>query len=545
LIDELELEFDRGMTVITGETGAGKSIILGALGLILGQRANPDLLGNPEHKCVVEGRFQIQHYGLEDFFERHDLDYAAECIIRREISPGGKSRGFINDTPAGLPLLKELSEQLVDVHSQHKTLALNAANVQLSLLDQYAGNETALKTYRIAFQGLREKQAKLALLMEAEQAFVRERDYLQFQYDELASAKPLQGESEALEAELKRIQYASQIRDGLFISAELLSQSEESIGSKILEAEERLSDVSRHLPEAKPLAERLKEARIEVNDIADEVLRLSGDTYIDTDRLDLVQDRLDTLFGLMNKHRLKDEQELLNLMKSLETRLEEGSSRQDAIRELEEEAKQMEAELHKQAGLLQKKRKAVCGELEVQIQHILARLGMKDASFRIELDTLQNLSLNGLDNARFMFSANKGSKRMEVAQVASGGERSRLMLAVKSCINRQNIIPSLIFDEIDTGVSGEIAKRVGEMLEEMAIHIQLICITHLPQIAAKGKRHYRVYKEDGPETAFTRVQYLDNQERIREIAELLSGKEITDAAAAAARELLFTAHPQS
>lgn len=541
LIEELDIAFDQGLTVITGETGAGKSIILGALGLILGQRANPDLLGKPDEKCVIEGRFAIQDYELEHFFEINDLDYLPECIIRREISPGGKSRAFINDTPAGLPLLKELGEQLVDVHSQHKTLALNASDVQLSLLDQFAGNEGLLKAYRRGFQQLKDKMTELQRIRDAEMAFVRERDYLQFQYDELAAAKPQEGEAEALEAELKRIQNASQIRDGLFLSAELLSQAEDNICSKLKETEARLAEVSRHLPEAQALADRMKEARIEVNDIADEVLRLSGDTDIDTGRLDLVQERLNTLFSLMSKHDVNDEQGLLQLMRFLETSLEEGNSRADTIKSMEGEVRRLEEELLEQAGLLQGRRKEVSQDLEKQIQDILTKLGMKDASFKITLDALQNLGINGLDNARFMFSANRGSKRMEVAQVASGGERSRLMLAVKSCITQKNIIPTLIFDEIDTGVSGEIAKRVGDMLEDMGSHIQLICITHLPQIAAKGKKHYRVFKEDGKEAAYTRVQLLDEAERIREIAELLSGRHITETAAAAAKELLFSA----
>ena len=541
LIEELDISFDQGLTVITGETGAGKSIILGALGLILGQRANPDLLGKPDEKCVIEGRFAIQDYELEPFFETNDLDYLSECIIRREISPGGKSRAFINDTPAGLPLLKELGEQLVDVHSQHKTLALNASDVQLSLLDQYAGNESLLKAYRKGFQLLKDKMAELHRIREAEMAFVRERDYLQFQYDELATARPQEGETAALEAELKRIQNASQIRDGLFFSAEMLSQAEDNICSKLKETEARLAEVSRHLPEAQTLADRMKEARIEVNDIADEVLRLSGETEIDTTRLEVVQDRLDTLFSLMSKHGLNDEQGLHQLMKSLEKSLEEGNSREDSIKALEKEVRRLEDELLDQALLLQNRRKEVCDDLENQIQDLLTKLAMKDASFKIELETLHSLGVRGLDNARFMFSANRGSKRMEVAQVASGGERSRLMLAVKSCITQKNIIPTLIFDEIDTGVSGEIAKRVGDMLEEMGKHIQLVCITHLPQIAAKGQKHYRVYKEDGKEAAYTRVQLLDQAERVREIAELLSGKHITETAAAAARELLLSA----
>lgn len=541
LIEELDISFDQGLTVITGETGAGKSIILGALGLILGQRANPDLLGKPDEKCVIEGHFAIQDYELEPFFETNDLDYLSECIIRREISPGGKSRAFINDTPAGLPLLKELGEQLVDVHSQHKTLALNASDVQLSLLDQYAGNESLLKAYRKGFQLLKDKMAELHRIREAEMAFVRERDYLQFQYDELATARPQEGETAALEAELKRIQNASQIRDGLFFSAEMLSQAEDNICSKLKETEARLAEVSRHLPEAQTLADRMKEARIEVNDIADEVLRLSGETEIDTTRLEVVQDRLDTLFSLMSKHGLNDEQGLHQLMKSLEKSLEEGNSREDSIKALEKEVRRLEDELLDQALLLQNRRKEVCDDLENQIQDLLTKLAMKDASFKIELETLHSLGVRGLDNARFMFSANRGSKRMEVAQVASGGERSRLMLAVKSCITQKNIIPTLIFDEIDTGVSGEIAKRVGDMLEEMGKHIQLVCITHLPQIAAKGQKHYRVYKEDGKEAAYTRVQLLDQAERVREIAELLSGKHITETAAAAARELLLSA----
>lgn len=538
LIDELDMGFDGGMSVITGETGAGKSIILGALGLILGQRAKFEALRDPEQKCIIEGQFDLNAYGLEAFFSKNDLDFSSDCILRREILPSGKSRSFINDTPASLQIMKELGEQLVDIHSQNRTIALNTADVQLALLDQYARNKEEVEAYKLQYREYTNTRKALKKLEEEELQFRKERDYLQYQFDELESAGIKKGESDELKAELERLENAGMIREALAYANEALVQADNSVSSVLNEVLQRLRQAGQYLPEAKEMAERTGSALIELKDIADEASSLAEDDDIDPGRMEQAGERLDELYRLQKKHGVDSDLELLGVMDKISVSLYDSSSREEEINKLKTLLVNQEKELVELAAKLRKQRKAAKPALEKQLLSVLSKLGMKNAAFGVAIEELEDAGISGTEKVRFLFNANKGGRLMPLSEVASGGERSRLMLAIKSCITERSILPTIIFDEIDSGVGGEIASKVGEVMDEMGKSIQVVAITHLPQIAAKGKRHYLVFKETDRHKTYTRVKPLEGQDRVKEIASLLSGERVGPASELAARELL-------
>jgi DNA repair protein RecN (Recombination protein N) len=538
LIESLHLEFDAGMSVITGETGAGKSILLGALSLILGQRASLEVVRNPEVKCVIEGTFSIGSYGLESFFQQNELDFAPESILRREILPSGKSRAFINDTPVQLQQLKDLGELLVDVHSQHRTLTLNASDVQLALLDEYAGQESAVDEYSRLFDQYVRRSGILEALRDAENRFRQERDYHQFLFDELSAVALVPGETESHEAELGTIRHSEAIQEALFYCLNNLTETEDNLDVRLKEMVHRLREAGQHLKQAEELASRMESLRIEARDVASELLRLKESSWPDPSRATWLEERLDMIYRLQKKHGVNDDQGLLNVHRHLTEFLEEGVSREEEIRGLERELAGIEAELTNKALALRKGREAQKNKLSSHMLELLHRLGMPDAAFDILIEHTKKPGRRGTEAVRFLFSANKGGKPTDLVQVASGGERSRLMLAIKSCITQRNVLPTLIFDEIDSGVSGEMAHKVGQMMSEMGDRMQVIAITHLPQIAAKGKKHYLVFKESDHQNTYTRVTPLNPEERVLEVGRLLSGDEPSESALHTAQELL-------
>jgi len=538
LIERLDLRFGEGLSVVTGETGAGKSILLGALGLILGQRAASDVLRNSDDKCIVEGQFYISDYGLQEFFEVNELDYASEAILRREISPTGRSRAFINDTPVSLQLLRDLGEQLVDIHSQQRTGTIHMADVQLSLLDEFAGQRKRIMAYSDVYGVYRRKQEQLVQLRQKEEASRREKDYHQFLFDELSSADLEPGETAAIQEELTLLHNALDIRSALAFAGNALTEAEGNILHRLHEVKNKLKDASRHLPFLLELARRTESAAIELQDIAGEVMRLSLQVEPDPEREAQLSNRLSDILRLMKKHGTENEAGLIEARSLLQARLEESLIYEEEIARTESELAGLEKKIHSLGAEISQGRSEAIPALEKRVLAILAKVGMPDAGFQVQITPLDDCGPHGMEKARFLFNANRGGKPMELGQVASGGERSRLMLAIKSCITERKLLPTLILDEIDSGVSGEIASRVGEIMEDMGSRLQVIAITHLPQIAAKGKIHYLVSKELEGSSNVTRVRELDEDERIATIARMLSGQTVTAAASLAARDLL-------
>ncbi|MBE7177897.1 MAG: DNA repair protein RecN [Mucilaginibacter polytrichastri] len=540
LINDLDIRFASGLTIITGETGAGKSIILGALSLILGQRAESRYFFNQEKKCVIEGTFRISSYHLAGFFEQNDLDYADETIIRREISADGKSRAFVNDTPVNLGQLKTLGEQLIDIHSQHATRELNSPAFQRLIVDGVAENGEKLQDYRSGYRQLRQLHMQLNELREQTRQSQSEQDYLQFQFDELDKAQLQENEQEALEQELYTLTHAEEIKRYLLESVFALADGEyaaETLTKQALQALQHIEDKQTDVAE---LAARLRSVLIELKDISSEIASLEQRTLLDENRLNEVNERLGLLFSLQKKHHATSVDELLSLHKNLNERLQENSNADERIAALEKEIAGLRDSLIKQAGTLFSARKKAAPLVEQAVQKILGEMGMPDARLVVQLQPLaeNELDENGSDTLTFLFSANKGHAPGEMSKVASGGELSRLMLAVKSLIAQKTALPTVIFDEIDTGISGEVARRVGQVMENLAKNLQVITITHLPQIASKGKTHLNVFKEIRNGISYTQMQPLDENGRVTEVAKMLSGDEPTGTALQNARELL-------
>ena len=539
LIDELDIDIHAGFSVITGETGAGKSIILGAIGLLLGQRADSKSVKQGAERCVIEAHFDLSRYDMKAFFDDNDIDYDEhDTIIRRELTATGKSRAFINDTPVALSMLKELGEQLVDVHSQHQNLLLNKQDFQLGVIDILANDAKELNAYRQTFSQYQQKQQELTTMKEDIEQNRQHQDFLQFQYDELSQAQLTAGEQEELEQQSDMLSHAEDIKSALFEADNALNSEQCGGVDQVKNALHALGDISKVLPKAAGLSERLDSCHIELRDIADEIGRLLEDTDFDPAELDHINSRLDKLYDLEKKYHVESVEELIAQRDTLQQQLAAIENSDDALQELQTCCEQLRVKCQQEGDTLTALRKKAAKEVERQMLQRLVPLGMPNVRFEVSV-TQEQLGRNGQDNVAFYFSANTSTPLQPVSQVASGGEIARVMLSLKAMISTAVKLPTIIFDEIDTGVSGKIAEKMAQIMQEMGRHErQVISITHLPQIAALGSHHYRVTKEETRQGTTSRMQELSEEERIREIAQMLSGSDISDAAIQNAKELL-------
>lgn len=541
LIDSLDIKFDKGFSVITGETGAGKSIILGALSLVLGQRADGKSIKNGSEKCVIEAVFDVSKYKLEEFFHSNDLEYDAEvCILRRELFASGKSRAFVNDSPVSLTVIKELGSRLIDIHSQHQNLLLGDNRFQLKVIDVMAENDILLILYRKEYSRFLSLKRELKVLIEKAAQTKQEEDYVRFQLEQLTETCLIAGEQEELEQELETLSHAEEIKSSLYKVTQLLDGEEQGAVQLIKEALSTIDSLERYYPNAKEMAERLRSAYIDMNDLASETDGLKEDIEFNPERLEWVNDRLNTLYSLEQKHRVSTVEELIELQSKYEEQLKEIDSFDEQIEALNKQLEVSHQELLQQASVLSEQRKIASKAIASQLMEMIMPLGMPNTRFAIDFVAKPEPESDGMDEIRFMFSANKSAELQPVAQTASGGEISRLMLCIKAMIAGFTALPAIIFDEVDTGVSGDIADKMGEIMQDLGAKMQVFAITHLPQIAAKGKEHYFVYKEDTDDRTVTRIKKLNKEERVKEIARMLSGASLTDASVANAKELLKT-----
>jgi DNA repair protein RecN (Recombination protein N) len=538
LIDTLEISFDGGLNILTGETGAGKSIILGALSLILGQRAESRYFFNQQKKCVIEGTFKIADFHLKTFFEDNDLDYEAETVLRREISADGKSRSFVNDTPVNLNSLKLLGEKLIDIHSQHATLEINDPEFQLLVVDSVAKHPELLTEYQTKFRAYKKSTAKLQQLIDESDKAKADLDYYQFQYDELEKAGLSADEQELAEQELYALNNAEEIKRNLSGASYLMQDSDTAALTQLREAGQQLGSLVKFNPQIEELQERLNSTIIELKDIAAEIENIEQRTHTNESRAADINTRLSLIYNLQKKHRLNSNTELLALQDELSGKIQQAVFGDEVIEKLQQQIILDKKELEGLAAQLSANRLKAIPAIEAQVLQTLAEMGMANSALTIESTTTLELTKVGTDVVRFLFSANKGHALAEMSKVASGGELSRLMLSIKSLIAKNTALPTIIFDEIDTGVSGEVANKVGQIMEQLASNLQVITITHLPQIASKGQSHYFVYKDDEADTTRTRIKQLDKNERILEIAKMLSGDKPGESALQNARELL-------
>ena len=540
LIENLEIDFSNGLTIITGETGAGKTILLGALSLILGERADTQALLNKQKKCIIEGEFDIKQYRLKDFFEQQQLDYEHHTVIRREISPEGKSRAFVNDTPVNLNQLKELSSRLVDIHSQHETLTLNDSEFQLSVVDAYAQHSDLLEKYQQKYKSFLQLKSSLDELLAKEKQSKTDLDYYQFQFNELEEAKLEKGEQEKLEQELQTLNNAEEIKSNLSKGFDMLDGGEVNILSKLAEINNLLNAFGKFNPKLEELADRIKSSHIELKDIASEIENMEQEIIYSPERIEEINERINIIYHLEQKHKVSNIDELLLLQNDLSEKLRSINSLEEEIIKITKQVTDIKNELLVLAKKISKNRKEVASPIEAQLKKLLKEVGMPNATLKIEIQELQNEEFNvtGIDKLKFLFSANKGVDYKELNKVASGGELSRLMLCIKSLITKLIALPTIIFDEIDTGVSGEVAFKVGSVMETIAKQHQVISITHLPQIASKGDFHYFVYKEIVNNLTVTRLKKLNQKERITEIAKMIGGDRPTAIAVENAKELL-------
>jgi len=538
LINHLDIEFNKGLNIITGETGAGKSILIGALGLILGQRTDTSVLKDKHKSCIVEALFEVGGYNLQPFFEENDLDYYDSTIIRRQINEAGKSRAFINEIPVNLSVIKDLVGRIIDIHSQHESLLLADSSFQLTVLDSFAGTTSMVNSYSQNYNIYKSLKVELENLKQKEQQAKADFDYLQFQLNQLIEAKLTEGEQEELEEEQQKLSHAEEIKFALQMAANLLNSEEASILGMLKESISSLSKISEFFQPAAELVSRLESCRLELKDISQETDSHFEKIAIDPERLQWVNSRIDTLFSLQQKHRVSSVNELISLREKLQEDVDKIANFDTLIAKKSEQLNTMEAELLQKAKAIGEERIKKGPDLEVEIQKMLKELGMPFASFKVSIIETGNLLPTGTDRVSFLFSANKQISMQEISKVASGGELSRLMLSLKSLMVRTRELPTIIFDEIDTGVSGEVADKMGNIINRIATKMQVINITHLPQIACKGQNHYLVYKDNETETSITRIKKLSSEERLVEIAKMLSGEKITDAAIENAKHLL-------
>ncbi|MDD6752723.1 MAG: DNA repair protein RecN [Prevotella sp.] len=539
LIDELDITFKPGFSVITGETGAGKSIILGAIGQILGNRADARMVKAGCDKCVIEAHFDLSNYDMESFFNDNDIDYEPEdCIIRRELKANGKSRAFINDTPVALTTARELGQQLVDIHSQHQNLLLQKEDFQLNVVDIIAHNSQLLKDYRTLFDGYAKAKAALR---EKEEECEKDRaneDFLRFQADELVKAQLIDGEQEELEQELETLSHAEDIKGALFDADNLLSGDDRCITQSCKTMLSRLSDIGDVYPAIRQVTERIDSAYIELKDIARDISNLAESIDFDPARLTMANERLDTIYTLQKKHHVESVAELIAIRDNLTARLNDITNSEDMLEDMRRQVEDMYRKATEAAARLTESRQEAARHVTEQLLAQMTALGMPNARFEIKFET-KELAVDGADKISYMFSANKNVPLEPIAQVASGGEVARVMLSLKAMISGAVKLPTIIFDEIDTGVSGRVAEMMAQIMRQMGrADRQVISITHLPQIAALGNTHYKVEKTDTDDTTISRMRMLGHDERITEIAQMLSGSNISDAAIENAKSLL-------
>ena len=538
LISELHIDFGPGFSVITGETGAGKSIIIGALSLILGQRADSKAIKEGEQKCVIEAGFNIKNYKLKSFFAENELDYDdTNCVIRRELTSAGKSRAFVNDTPVGLNQLRELSNRLIDIHSQHENLLLSNEMYQLNVVDTIAQNSELLSAYSEQYACWRELQHELSKLKKLADKQAGDLEYIRFQHGQLADAKLREGEQEELEQEQETLTHAEEIKSELLKAGGLLS-GEQMAAALMKEAISAVSRVKDYIPDGNDWTERLHSVYVELKDIVDEIRAFEERVEFNSERLEEIENRLSSLYGFYKKYRVETVAQLIELRDDFDRQLQRIESFDDEIKALETKIAEAEKQLAAAAGLLTKSRKEAGKPIEEYMVKQLSQLGIPNIQFEVDVQQLDDYAENGKDELQFLFSANKNKSVQPVVQIASGGEIARVMLSLKSMIAHRAGLPTIIFDEIDTGVSGEIAHRMGEIMTDMSADMQVISITHLPQIAARGGQHYKVFKDESGEQAQTFIQRLNPDERVKEIAQMLSANQITDAAILQAKQLL-------
>jgi len=538
LIDSLSIGFCEDLNILTGETGAGKSILLGAIGLLIGQRADLSVLRDKMKKCTVEGIFEVSNYGLEAFFVENELDYDDVSILRREITPQGKSRAFINDTPVNVKVLHDLGLKLIDIHSQHQNLELNTKNYQLSLIDLVAKNEKLLKDYTSVYKKYISLQEQLDKTIYLSEQSKKDLDYYLFQFKQLSEARLVEHEQGEMEQLLEKLTHAEEIKSVFGQLNMSIAEDDRSIIAVIKENLHNLGKLKLVIPEAEQLLARLQPIYIELKDIASEAQIIAEKAENDPERAELISQRLDLIYTLQQKHKVASVRELLQIQSELDVKIQQVSSYDTEIEKIRQEIEAQKKSVCLLADELCKNRQLVTPLIENKVIEVLRNLAIPNAAFRVKIDRLTQFTPCGMEEVSFMFSAKKSQELQEIAKVASGGEMSRLMLAIKTLITDTKSLPTIIFDEIDTGVSGEAALKMATILSQMAKTVQVLNITHLPQIAAKGKHHYKVYKFDQDNQTFTSIRKLTDVERIEEIAQMLSGEKYSQTSVAAAKELL-------
>ena len=538
LINTLSIDFSSGLSIITGETGAGKSILLGALGLILGNRADSTSLKDESKKCVVEAKFAIANYNLRDFFEAEDLDYEDNTIIRREILPSGKSRAFVNDTPVNLSVLGDLREKLVNVHSQHQTLQLSDVHFQFSILDALAKNAARITSYKKGLQQLQKLKRELLDLQNAQKEANQQYDYNLHLFNELSDAKIIEDEQEELEENLEKLNNIEEIKLNLSEALEISTHEEIGVQTLLNTLQNRLSKIATYSKEYQELLNRITSVKIEIDDVVAELEDVNENVDFNPSEIEKLNDRLQLIYNLQKKHYVQSNKELLAVLEDLSAKVEAVESSEENLKKKEAEIDEVAKKLDDLAVKISNERKAILPKLKEQLEELLADLGMENARFSINIKPTNQYFSNGKDELEFLFSANKGGNFGELKKVASGGELSRIMLSVKKILSENTNLPTIIFDEIDTGVSGEVSNKIAAIMQQMSNNMQVIAITHLPQIASKGNTHYKVFKEEVSGVTTTNLKVLNPEERIVEIAEMLSGKAISETAITHAKELL-------
>lgn len=538
LIDQVSLNLEKGFTAITGETGSGKSILLGAFGLLLGERADSKTIRDPEKKCVVEALFDIREYHLQPFFESVDLDYDHQTTVRREIAPGGKSRAFINDTPVSVQTLKALGERLVDIHSQHENSILASREFQFSVVDIFGSNEKLLQTYKGKLKQFREKQHELNTLRENEARMKQELDYLSFQFEELSKTDLESTDQAGLEQEIQTQQHAENIKLVLSQAGEAMLSDDQSAINALTIVRHNLSKLTHINAELAEFNHRLESVLIELKELAREIELYGESITLDPKRAEHVQSTLDQLYHLQTKHRIDDVSGLIALREDISTKIAQYSGVDDTIASLEKEVDELRHELETLSLNLSKARHQAADKTSQEVLQYFKALNLEHAEIKLDITPASDFNAFGKDDIQFLFKANKGGQLLPIKQVASGGEISRVMLALKAALSKHQQLPILILDEIDQGVSGEAGKKIGLILKEMSQSMQLLTITHLPQIAGLATHHYKVAKTVEGNNTLTTVRQLDEQARIQELAEMLNGKDISKAALANARELM-------
>ncbi|MFD1096536.1 DNA repair protein RecN [Salegentibacter chungangensis] len=538
LIEDINISLQEGFTIITGETGAGKSIMLGALGLLLGNRADYGSIRDSQKKCVIEGSFNISNYKLKEFFETEDLDYEANTIIRREILASGKSRAFVNDTPVNLSSLNALGEYLIDIHSQHETLSLGNNDYQFQVIDTIAGNEAAILEYRQNLKELKKLQKRASNLLEEQAQATKEYDYNLFLLNELDEAKLQPGMLEELEERYEELNNVEELTERLGEAFNFASQEEIGSLSTLKEMRASLAKITSFSSNYEKLHERVQSVIIELDDITEEVASAMDRVEANPEELEATNEKLQLIYNLQKKHNAGTIEELLEITEELREKVSVSENAETALSEINEAIGNKKTDLDKIADRLHQNRKKIIAPFIKETEKILAELGMPNARLRIDLDSQEEFFVNGKDQLSWYLSANKGGDFKEMKKAASGGELSRIMLAVKSILAAQSNLPTIIFDEIDTGVSGDIAQKMGEILQKMGNSMQVIAITHLPQIAGKGSSHFKIFKEDSADATVTRIRTLESEDRVEELAMMLGGNNISESARAHAKALL-------